>query len=227
MIPGTLLGALFLAACLVPGFVFIRIGERRRARLARSSLVEAVELAGIGAATSLISVMAVLSLGRSWDVLDVAALAEDPGTYLLLHPVRGLGSILASFVLSSLLALAIALIVFAKRKSVFEPAGSTWGRVFFEDRPPAKPDVVVTVELIDGRRLAGRVGSFTAQLEESREIALIGPLAASPSATTPLTRMDGDFAVIREEHIATITGAYIDAKAVLAAAGREPGADLQ
>ena len=104
MIPGTLLGALLLAAWLVPGFVFLRVGERRQSRLARSTLIEAVELACVGAVTSVIAVMVILILGRRFAFLDVVALSHNPGRYVLLHPAQALGSILATFLLSCLLA---------------------------------------------------------------------------------------------------------------------------
>ncbi len=196
-----------MAACLVPGFVFLRVSEARNARPARSSLLEAVELAGIGAAASLISVTVVLAGARAWGILETTAFAAHPGTYLLQHPVRALGPALAVFHLSCLLAWFSALIAFAKQPRVFEPAGSTWARVFFKDRPPHATEVVVTVELRDGRRVAGRVHSYTAQLEDDRELALIGDLAAATGGA-PLTRMDGDFLLVRESQIATITGRY-------------------
>jgi hypothetical protein len=209
VIPGTLLGALFLAACLVPGFVFLRVGERRRARAPRSSLIEAVELAGVGAAASLVSVTVVLSVGRTHDFLDASALANDAGTYLLEHAVRGPGSLLVSFALSCALAWLAARIVFATRQSVFEPGGSTWGRVFLEDRPRSDDLIYATLELTDGRRLRGYLHSFTSELEDSRELALRGPLQASTGAADPLEDMGGDFILIREDQIATITGVYV------------------
>jgi hypothetical protein len=210
VIPGTLLGALFLAACLVPGFVFLRIGERRRARLTRSALLEAVELAGVGATASLVSVMAVLSLGRWWEFLDTSALADDPARYLLTQPLPGLGSLLGIIALSCALASLAALVVFVTRESVFEPSGSTWVRAFYEDRPPDKPTVMATIELTDGRLLAGPVRSFSAQLDENRELALGAPLAASAGAGEPLSPVGGDFIVVREKQIAAITGRYLD-----------------
>jgi hypothetical protein len=210
VIPGTLLGVLFLAACLVPGFVFLRIGERRRARLTRSPLIEAVELAGVGAAASLLSVMAVLSLGREWEFLDASALADDPGRYLLLHPFRGLGSMLGSFLLSSALAGIAAIVVFAKRQSVFDLSSSTWRQTFYEGRPNRDLEVFATIELTDGRRLAGYVDSFTVNLQENRELALRRPVIAAPDAAAQWQPMVGDFLIIRENQIATITGLYVD-----------------
>ena len=211
MIPGTLLGALFLAACLVPGFVFLRVGEAKRALPARSSLIEAVELAGVGAAVSLLSVMAILIAERPLDFLDTLALVDDPGRYLLLHPLRGLGPLLASFALSCLLAYLAALVFFARRQSVFEPAGSTWTRTFYENLPNRKSSqVFVTLEMTDGRRIGGYLDSFTFEHDDNRELALRAPLAAAVSASDPLKEMGGAFLIIREKQIATITGLYVE-----------------
>ena len=120
---------------------------------------------------------------------------------------------LGSFAVSCGLALLAARIVFAKRESVFEPGATTWRSLFFDKRPPSKPLVVTTLELKDGRRLAGRIGSFTAELEDSRELGLVGPLFASPNGRARLEPMGGDFIVLREEQIATITGVYVEPKA--------------
>jgi hypothetical protein len=209
VIPGTLLGALFLAACLVPGFVFLRVAEQRRGHLARSSLVEAVELAGVGAATSLIAAMVVLGVGRWWGVIKASSLARDPGTYLLLHPFRGLGSVLAMFILSCVAAWIAARAVFVRRESVFEPAGTAWGKVMWEDRPTPSHVVLATVELKDGRRVAGVVRSFTAELAANRELALTRPLGAQLDAGKPMLEIDDDFILLREEQIVSIAGRYI------------------
>lgn len=209
MIPGTLLGALFLAACLVPGFAFLRVAEKHRGSLARSSLLEAVELAGVGAITSLLAAMAVLGISRQIDLLDVTSLADDPGQYLLLHPFRGLGSALALFALSSGIAYAAGQVVFVRRESAFDPAGSAWGRVILDGRPKDRPEVAVSVELGDQRIVQGRVYTFSAELEDSRELALIGPLAISQGRDQPFEDVAGDFMLLREEHIVTIRGNYI------------------
>ena len=200
------------------------MSETRRARAPRSTLLEAVELTGVGAAASLVAVTIVLIVVRETNIVDTSALADDPGRYLLEHPLRGLGSLLASFALSCLLTWLGAHSFFGLRRKiqsrrarsrptrrvVFEPAGSTWENVFNEDRRDDDTDVVVTLELVDGRRLAGVVRSYTTQLEDNRELALAGPLCAAPNASAPLEPMGGQFLVVREDQIATITGVYVD-----------------
>jgi Family of unknown function (DUF6338) len=227
VIPGTLLGALFLAACLVPGFAFLRVAEKYRGALARSSLLEAVELAGVGAVTSLLAAMAVLGISRQIDLLNVSALAEDPGRYLLLHPFRGLGSALALFALSCGISYGAGRAMFARRESAFDPAGSTWGRVMLDGRPKDCPEVAINVELSDRRVVLGRVYTFSAELEDSRELALIGPLAISPSWDQPFEDLPGDFMLLREEQILTIRGNYIPKQGGQASADSPAAASAQ
>ncbi|MGH2942007.1 MAG: DUF6338 family protein [Solirubrobacteraceae bacterium] len=209
MIPGTLLGALFLAACLVPGFIFLQIAERRRAQPSRSNLLEAVELTGVGAATSLIAATLVL-LGSRWlEVVDVSALLDDPGRYLLLHPARGLGPMLVTFGLSCVLAWAAGRLLFVRRESVFHPGSTAWIEAMWDARPSEGHFVLVTVELIDGRRVAGLVRGFTTELDDNREIALHRPIGAQANQNTKMVETGDDFLVLREKQIASIAGRYI------------------
>ena len=227
MIPGTLLGALFLAACLVPGFVFLRYAEHRRAQLDRSSLLEAVELAGVGAATTLAATMIVLGAARWVDVIDTPAFIDDPGRYVLLHPFRSVGPLLVTFVLSSGLAHLLARAVFAKSESVFEPAGSAWARMIYDDRPTNDHHVILTVEMKDGRYLIGLVRTFTAELDGARELALTQPIGVAAGPGAPVIRLDDrDFMLIREEQIAHLAGTYVLPPADTAGEQREsaPGA---
>jgi hypothetical protein len=207
VIPGTLLGVLFLAGCLVPGFVFLRAAERRRAPLARSSLIEAVELASIGAATSLVAAMIVLGVGRWLQAIEPKALVRDSGTYLVLHPFRGLGSVLVTFLLSCLLAWLAAFAIFFRKSKSFEPAGTTWANVIW-GRLSDEQYVAARVELTDGRHVVGKVLNFTAQFEPNRELALGRPLGVQAGADKPLEPLDADFLLLREDAIANITGSY-------------------
>jgi hypothetical protein len=209
VIPGTLLGALFLAACLVPGFIFLRIAERRRAQPSRSNLLEAVELTGVGAATSLAAATLVLLGSRSLDLMNVSALLEDPGRYLLLHPARGLGPMLATFGLSCVLAWAAGQLLFVRRESVFHPGSTAWIEAMWDARPSAQHLVLVTIELIDGRRVAGLVRGFTTELEDNREITLHRPIGAQHDQRSEMVEINDDFLVLRENQIASIAGRYV------------------
>jgi hypothetical protein len=209
VIPGTLVGALFLAACLVPGFIFLLIAERRRAQPSRSTLLEAVELAGVGAATSLAAATLVLLVFRWFDVVDLQALADEPGRYVLLQPARGLGTLLATFAASCGLAWLAAQIVFVRKETVFHPAGTAWAKVFWDDRPSSEHAVLVIVELIDGRRIIGPVSGFTSEMEENRELALRRPIAVRAGADAEIMVTDDDFLIIREDQIRSISGRYI------------------
>jgi hypothetical protein len=210
VIPGTLLGALFLAACLVPGFIFLRIAEQRSKQASRSTLLEAVELAGVGAAASLSAATITLLVVTRWlDAVDASALADDPGRYLLLHPARGLGPMLASFALSCVLAWAAAQMVFVRHQSVFHPGGTSWIQALWEDRPSAEHVVLVTIELTDGRRVIGLVRSFTTEFVDNREITLGPPIGAQANPAAQMVQLDDDFLILREDEIASIVGRYI------------------
>jgi hypothetical protein len=64
-----------------------------------------------------VSAMLVLSADRVQHFLDAKAPARDPGTYLLLHPVPGLGSLRGTFLVSCGLAWLTAHAVFARRSA--------------------------------------------------------------------------------------------------------------
>jgi len=208
VIPGTLLGALFLTACLVPGFVFLRVAERRRAHLARSPAVELIELAAVGAAASLAAAAGVLLVARWTGIFDAAAFGDDPGRYVLEHPLRGLGPIAGTLAASTGLA-ALAARLLHKGPAAFDPAGSAWGRTLWDDRPSDRHVVRLIVELRDGRRVHGYMRAFTADLEDSRELALAKPLAAQAGPGARLEELDDDFLVLREDQIASLTGTYV------------------
>ncbi|MEJ7784256.1 MAG: DUF6338 family protein [Solirubrobacteraceae bacterium] len=210
MIPGTLLGALFLAACLVPGFIFQRAAERRRPQFARSALVEAVELAGTGAASSLFAATVVLLLASTGAVFDANALADDPGRYVLLHPLRVLGPVLVIFGASCGLAWGAALVLFRNSPSAFDPAGTVWSRTLMEKLPSSTHLVVATVELKDRRRVIGVVSAFSSEADTDRELALVRPLAAQPAAGELVVATDDDFVLLRESQIVSIVGRYVD-----------------
>jgi uncharacterized protein DUF6338 len=212
VIPGTLLGALFLAACLVPGYIFLQCAERRRASLSRSTLLEAVGLTGVGAATSLVAVTIVLALARWSGVFDPSALADDPGRYVLLHPIRVLGPMLVAFAGSCGLAWIAAQVAYAGDPSVFRPGTTAWNQVLWGERTSVDDQVVLTIELTDGRRVAGILRNFSVELEDNREIAIAKP-AWQATADAPLVASENaDFLILREERIASITGRYIAPK---------------
>lgn len=208
MIPSTILGLAFFAACLGPGYVFIRVAERREARPKRSDLLEAVEMVVVGSLTSLLCATIVLTAGARWNLVDTRALAESPGTYLLTAPVSGLGSLGALGILSYGLAWGVARFLARGKEAAFRPGGNSWEQVFWEDRPSARHVAIVTVELRDGRKVVGRLRSFTAESGDNRELALGWPIAVQATTSSHLVQTADAFLTVRERDILYISGRY-------------------
>src|SRR6266852_3591590 len=92
MLPGAPI-ALFALAALLPGWIFVRLAERRIPRPERSALAELVELAAVGFSTVAASVFVVASLSwthipglfnvRAWAILRGAYLGRHIGSALL------------------------------------------------------------------------------------------------------------------------------------------------
>lgn len=207
MIANSLAGFAFFVAGLGPGYLFIRVAEKHKPRPGRSTLFEAVEMVVVGAVASLLSIAAVLALADVTSFIDSRALALSPGTYLLTNAWRSL------VVLATLLALAyggtwvVACRIYGGDGAV-DPGGSSWWEAF--RRASAGRFVRVTVELRDGRRIAGQVGGFTAESVDNRELGLVAPIAAQAAPGAPARDLKDDFLLLREEDVAFIAGRYRD-----------------
>lgn len=222
MIPGTLLGIVALAACLVPGFLFVRVAERNDARIGRSALLEAAELTAVGAATTLVSSMIVLGLCQWIEIYDAERLATETRVYVVAHPFAILGPVTAVFLLSCGLASLAACTLFRSEPESFDPAGSGWGRVMFDDRPSKDHVVVLSVELNDGSRLAGLVKTFGMGDDPDRELSLVAPIAVQESDETRLREIDAEFVVVRERDIKRVTGKYLEGAPSASKSSRSP-----
>lgn len=210
MIPNTVLGLALFAASLGPGYVYVRERAHRAARVDQSPIAEAVEMLVAGALAAVLSAMLVLAVSSFIGLIDENALAKDAGKYIVTEPLRGFGPILAYFALAYGVAWGFARAVHRGKPRTVDPAGTAWLSLLYNKRPkPTMP--VLTVELQDGRRIVGVLESFTAQLEESRELGLAGPLFVRPWADAPLEPMEDDFLILREAEIRYISGRYVDA----------------
>lgn len=209
MIPGTLLGLAVLAACIVPGFVFISVAERRRTQIPRSSLVEATELLGIGAITSLVSVALVAGLARGIHLYDAKELADRPRLYALESPFRVLAPCAFVFLLSCAIAWIAARCLLRREARVFDPGGAVWTQLLHTKRPSDKV-VLAQVEMRDGTYVTGYVTSFSMGDGPDRELAINGPISVQrPGETTP-TNVLADFVLFREGDIVRVLGGYHD-----------------
>jgi hypothetical protein len=213
VIPSTFLGLVLFVASLGPGYVFLATTERRRPRRDQSQLAEAVQMAVIGAMASGAAALAVLGTG----VLDRACLSKEGSHYFLLEPLRGLGALLLFFLLAYLGAWLGARIWCLGLPKTHHPAATGW-QLAFADRRSDRSDVtVLTIEMVDGRRVTGVLGDFTGTADDDRELVLVSPLAVQAAHDAEPIELDDKFLVLRESEIRAVSGRYKP--------GRRPGAE--
>jgi hypothetical protein len=192
------------------------VAERRKPRAERSDLVEAVEMVAIGAFASLAAATVVLLIGDWTGWLEPSRIARDAGDYLVAHPLRGLGALLAVLALGYVLALGAAHLSHRKSPVAVAPGATAWYLAFWSTRarggvrPTAKHLAAVTVELRDNRRVVGMLASFTAEAADDRELVLAAPILTQVTRAHPLDRIDDAFLVLHERDMASISGRFID-----------------
>lgn len=199
MIPDTLAGLALFAASLGPGYVYVRVAERRVPRAERTQLLEAAELLVLGGLISTVVAMLVIFGARESDLINVETVRSEGLDYLLLHPLRGFTTLGTIFGLSYLTGWGAARFVHRKKKPSQQP-GTVWREIL-----GAKKDTHVswaTVELRDGRVLQGQVASYTLETPtEPRELALAAPLYQRRIGRSEVERVPDDFLLLREEDI--------------------------
>lgn len=212
MIPSTTLGLVVAIAALGPGYLFLRVAERRSARPDRSGLIEAVELAAIGAFASTVALLAVMTLADSCHVISIHTLGQDPTNYLKNHPLRLLWLIAVVLVTAYVIAFIAAHVVYFRQSASIIPAGTAWGVAFRRARLGGPDLIRATIELRDGRKVEGTLSGATSGAEENRELLLDGPIrvVAGPKSETRI--LDEEFMVLREIDVLAITGRYLPAR---------------
>lgn len=161
------------AAALGPGYVFLRVEERRRPRASRSSLVQTVELAAIGATAFAISSLIVVSVGLRANWIETSKLAQGRSTYILQNGDTALALLVATLVLAYLIAwVAARLWLHGSKPSIFPI--SAWHEAL-EERSGTAPYVVLSLR--DGRQVAGSVRAYTV---DDRPLAERELVVASP-----------------------------------------------
>jgi len=186
VIPDSLAGLLLFAASIGPGYVYIRVAERRRPRAERSQLLEAAELLVLGALITTVVAMLVVSVAQQVGLVDVATVHREGLDYLLLHPVRGFATLGAIFGLSYLGGGLVGWVAHLGEQASQQP-GTVWRDVFGQKKETN--DAWATVELRDGRFLQGQVVSYTLDVSsEPRELALAAPLISGASGAPTSSR---------------------------------------
>jgi flagellar biogenesis protein FliO len=200
VIPGTLLGLVAFAASLGPGYFFVRVAEQREPRQERSPLLEATELIVVGAVTSSIAALLVLSVGDAAGWFDTSFLAAQGWTYVLAHPGKALGGLLSILALSYVGAWASARVMYRGRPASFE-ATSMWYQVLKTATGPNR--AFATIELRDRRLVSGYVYAYTTLPADPgrAEIALHAPISARPPYAAQPSTLPDHFLVLRADEI--------------------------
>lgn len=191
MLPDAPIALLALAA-LFPGWIFIRLAERRAPRPERSGFAELVELAAVGFSTVALSALTVASL--SWTRLpglfDVRVWARVRGGYLGQHIGSALLSMALAAGLSCVLAVGLFFAIYKFQSKGIHPETTVWYDAL--GRTPEGKYAWVGVQRVDGSLVEGFLFSYSYTDEETAGIALQGPMRLTPPGEKP-----GDLALDR------------------------------
>lgn len=201
MAPETIVGIVVLLAAIAPGFVFIRVVERREPRVERSPLLEAAELALVGGTTTATATLFLLASTRGDPSVDFRRFLLSPRLYVANRPATVVLLVLGILVLSYLLAWLLGLVLVRGRPANIHPNLSVW-RAAIHDSVQSSGGALAAVELDDGRVVSGIVFAYTIDPDvEGRELALRRPLFARTSGVAKPTPVDADYIVIPGDKI--------------------------
>jgi hypothetical protein len=204
MPPTTVAGIVFLVAALSPGLVLHRVLSRFLPRDSRSTVVELVELATVGALTTVVACVVVLGAGEVVPVLlSPAELYTRPAPW----------SVLLSATLALALSFGLAGLAgwWWLRKFARQPVrireGSAWAGVLGAKRDD-KP-AFLAVELTDGRLIEGVFRTVSVAEDPDRDaLALRRPILVTGPDGAPRTEVDEDFVLIPRSVVKVVHGTY-------------------
>jgi hypothetical protein len=210
VIPGTALGVVFVVAALGPGYLYLRVAERRNVRHERSGLVEAVELAVVGAFASTVSLLAVTATADAVHLIDVHRLSAHWHSYLAEHPLRILWLVtLALATAYCFTYLAVRIMHWGQPVSI--ELGTAWTQAFKAARDPESGlFVYATVELRDGRQVDGVLRAHSTEVGDNRELLLGSPLQVRVGADQPKS-LGAEIVLLREVDVRTLSAQLIQA----------------
>jgi small nuclear ribonucleoprotein (snRNP)-like protein len=211
VIPSTVTGLVVFLAGVGPGYLYVRVAERWRPYRERTTVREAAEIVVSGSLATLVGVVVALVVTRLTGVLpDREAFVHDAGRYLVFHPARVGLLLLIVLLVSYGLAYALARYSPGRGAEVFPDSG--WYGAF-ERNLPEGHGIVATVELRDGRALAGVVRAFTAEPTpvDDRELMLMASFGGPMMARTPagvVTAVPDQLVLLRGDEIRYISATY-------------------
>jgi Family of unknown function (DUF6338) len=202
VIPSTVFGLLVVAAALGPGYVFVRVEERRRPRAVRSPLLETAELLLIGGifSTAAFAGVAALSVWAGW--IDEHMLAIQRTTYVIDHLPVFAGLLLLALLTSYVATWVVARVLLFRRPRTIE-WHSAWDEIL---RPRSGVINYATAGLDDGSAVAGDVLGYTVGniQPDDRELILAKPEVRGVGQQIYEQAKD-HFVVLRGDRIRTLS----------------------
>lgn len=206
MIPNSVFGLLVIAASLGPGYLFVRIAERRNPRPARSSLLEIAELISVGGSCAAISLLVALVIAQKTGAVDLNALAKRGTDYALTHPLPVFTLLIGVLLGSYALAVVGTLVVHQGVPATLRQH-SVWHELL---RRQDGYQPFATAELRDGRVVAGPVAYYTVEEAppDCRELVLIKPIRARAAPNAQFVEVLDDRVVLRASDISVLAVKY-------------------
>jgi Family of unknown function (DUF6338) len=202
--PTTLFGVLLFLAGIGPGYVYVRIAERREPQVRRSALLEAAGLLVIGGLTTGLAALIVLIATDATGLMNVEALIKYGTRYVASEPLPVLVAVFITLLLSYTGAIGLALIVYRGRKATVYPNRSVWWEAIGEAKN-AGP-VFATLELRDGRVVDGYVHAYTIDPDtDRRDMSLQRPIFVRPSGRVDRTPLNVDYLVLPDTEIVYVS----------------------
>ena len=207
MIPDTALGLILTVAALGPGYVYLRVAELRNVRPERSALIEAIELAVVGALCSTSALLIVGALADWRGTANAHWFGAHPRAYIGHHPLRLLWLVSIALLVAYAIAYLAARIIHRGKHESIRPGSSAWTEAMFNMCPKGSA-TVATVELRDGRRVEGVLRAhMPTPGDENRELYLAAPIRVQTPYGSPISLPDS-FMLLREKDILAVSGKY-------------------
>ena len=208
MVPSTLLGLLVVAASIGPGYLFVRVAEKRNPRPERSAILELAELVSVGGLSSALALLVGLLVSERTGWVDLHALAKNGSRYVLEHPGHGLGFFL-SVLGASYAGAGLSALLVNKGLPASLARHSAWHELLSSDG--GTREVFATIELKDGRVVAGFVRFYTVEqaARDEREIVLGQPLSARTKGASTYVPVEDNLIALSAADIAALSVKYI------------------
>jgi hypothetical protein len=209
VVPGNLLGLALFVLAVTPGYIYLRVAERRAPRPERSPLLLTVELIVIGTGATLLTVLGIAGLLGllSVEPVDVGEWLRTGSVYANSHLLPLTLVFCVVIVLSNLGTGLVAYWLHKGKRPGFQPSGSVWTEIMTRDA--GENDVFLSLQLKSGAKVEGYLHSFPLErIDADSEIALQPPIfVAYPDEERRRASKTQRFIVSRGE-IAHITVMY-------------------